>query len=84
MSMRIPPIHCLQTFDTLARVRSVTRTAGELCVTPSAVTNRIKILEDAVGVPLFRRCDFSLTAEGVEDLRDVRDALTVLRRRFVR
>lgn len=46
--------------------------------------NRIKILEDAVGVPLFRRCDFSLTAEGVEYLRDVRDALTVLRRRFVR
>ena len=35
--VRIPPIQCLLTFEALARLRSVTQTADELCVTPSAV-----------------------------------------------
>ena len=35
---RIPPIQCLLTFEALARLRSVTQTAEELCVTPSAVS----------------------------------------------
>ena len=37
---RIPPIQCLLTFEALARLRSVTLTADELCVTPSAVSHR--------------------------------------------
>ena len=36
---RIPPIQCLLTFEALARLRSVTLTADELCVTPSAVSH---------------------------------------------
>ena len=35
-AQRIPPIQCLLTFEALARLRSVTQTADELCVTPSA------------------------------------------------
>ena len=30
---RIPPIQCLLTFEALARLRSVTQTSEELCVT---------------------------------------------------
>ena len=46
---RIPPIQCLLTFETLARLRSVTQTAEELCVTPSAVSHRVKQLEQIIG-----------------------------------
>ncbi|MDZ4280628.1 MAG: LysR family transcriptional regulator, partial [Hydrogenophaga sp.] len=45
MTIRIPPIQCLLTFEALARLRSVTQTSEELCVTPSAVSHRIKQLE---------------------------------------
>ena len=38
MPPRIPPIQCLLTFEALARLRSVTQAADELCVTPSAVS----------------------------------------------
>ena len=41
---RIPPIQCLLTFEALARLRSVTQAAEELCVTPSAVSHRVKQL----------------------------------------
>ncbi|MGL4435917.1 MAG: LysR substrate-binding domain-containing protein, partial [Giesbergeria sp.] len=33
LARRIPPIQCLLTFEALARLRSVTLTADELCVT---------------------------------------------------
>ena len=55
---RIPPIQCLLTFEALARLRSVTQTADELCVTPSAVSHRVKQLEHILGVRLFGRADF--------------------------
>ena len=42
---RIPPIQCLLTFEALARLRSVTLTADELSVTPSAVSHRVRQLE---------------------------------------
>ena len=41
LARRIPPIQCLLTFEALARLRSVTQTADELCVTPSAVSHRV-------------------------------------------
>ena len=66
MSSRIPPIQCLQTFEALARLRSVTQAAEELFVTPSAVSHRVKQLEQIIGTKLFGRADFSLTTEGIE------------------
>ena len=69
---RIPPIQCLLTFEALARLRSVTQTAEELCVTPSAVSHRVKQLEQILGVRLFGRADFSLTTEGSAYLAHVR------------
>ena len=55
MSVRLPPIQCLLTFEALARLRSVTQAAEELCVTPSAVSHRVKQLEQIIGTRLFGR-----------------------------
>lgn len=80
MSSRIPPIQCLQTFEALARLRSVTQAAEELFVTPSAVSHRVKQLEQIIGTKLFGRADFSLTTEGSEYLAHVREGLAALER----
>ena len=77
---RIPPIQCLLTFEALARLRSVTQAAEELCVTPSAVSHRVKQLEQIVGLRLFGRADYSLTTEGNEYLAHVREGLAILER----
>jgi len=77
---RIPPIQCLLTFEALARLRSVTQTSEELCVTPSAVSHRVKQLEQIIGTKLFGRADFSLTTEGSEYLAHVREGLTSLQK----
>jgi LysR family glycine cleavage system transcriptional activator len=77
---RIPPIQCLLTFEALARLRSVTQSAEELCVTPSAVSHRVKQLEQIVGTKLFGRADFSLTTEGSEYLAHVREGLATLQK----
>jgi LysR family glycine cleavage system transcriptional activator len=78
LSVRIPPIQCLLTFEALARLRSVTQTAEEMCVTPSAVSHRVKQLEQIIGTSLFGRTDFSLTIEGSEYLAHVREGLSSL------
>jgi LysR family glycine cleavage system transcriptional activator len=78
MSTRIPPIQCLLTFEALARLRSVTQAAEELCVTPSAVSHRVRQLEQQLGAKLFGRTDFSLTTEGSEYLAHVREGLASL------
>ena len=78
MTSRIPPIQCLLTFEALARLRSVTQAADELCVTPSAVSHRVKQLEQIIGTKLFGRADFSLTTEGIEYLAHVREGLASL------
>jgi LysR family transcriptional regulator, glycine cleavage system transcriptional activator len=77
---RIPPIQCLLTFETLARLRSVTQASDELSVTPSAVSHRVRQLEEILGVKLFGRADFSLTTEGSEYLAHVREGLAALER----
>ena len=80
MTARIPPIQCLLTFETLARLRSVTQASEELCVTPSAVSHRVKQLEQIIGTRLFWRADFSLTTEGIEYLAHVREGLGYLQK----
>lgn len=76
--MRIPPIQCLLTFEALARLRSVTLAADELSVTPSAVSHRMRQLESQLGVRLFARGDFSLSADGAAYLARVREGLQAL------
>ena len=80
LARRIPPIQCLLTFEALARLRSVKLTAEELCVTPSAVSHRVKQLEQILGTQLFGRSDFSLTTDGSDYLAHVREGLIALQR----
>jgi LysR family transcriptional regulator, glycine cleavage system transcriptional activator len=80
VSSRIPPIQCLLTFEALARLRSVTQAAEEQCVTPSAVSHRVRQLEELLGAKLFGRADFSLTTEGSEYLAHVREGLQSLQK----
>lgn len=75
---RVPSIQGLLAFETLARLRSATLAGEELSVTPSAVSHRIRQLETQLGIKLFARGDFSLSADGTSYLARVREALAVL------
>mgnify|MGYP001270419607 CR=1 FL=1 len=63
---RLPPLDLCQTFEAVARHRSFTLAADELCLTQSAVSRQIKALEAALGLQLFRRLHraIEMTAEG--------------------
>jgi len=68
------PLNALRVFDAAARHLSFTRAADELAVTPAAVGQQIRALEDLLGVVLFRRTNkgLELTDEacaGLESLR---------------
>jgi len=52
---RLPPLNTLKTFEVAERHLSFTTAAIELHVTPSAISHQIKLLEDSLGVRLFRR-----------------------------
>jgi DNA-binding transcriptional LysR family regulator len=78
----VPPLHLLLAFEACARHASFARAAVELNVTPSAVSHRIRDLEDNVGEALFvrRARRVELTHAGGRYLDDVREALERLSR----
>jgi LysR family transcriptional regulator, glycine cleavage system transcriptional activator len=55
MSYRLPPLAVLRAFEAAARHLSFKKAAEELHLTPAAVSQQIKGLEEYLGVPLFRR-----------------------------
>jgi DNA-binding transcriptional LysR family regulator len=59
-------IELLRTFLEVVRTRHFGKAAGELCVTQSAISARIRQLEQTMGVPLFtrQRNNIRLTPEG--------------------
>lgn len=61
-----PSLTLLQTFEVVARHCSFTRAANELCLTQSALSRQVKLLEDELGVRVFRRLHraIELTPEG--------------------
>lgn len=69
------PLNALRVFDAAARHLSFTRAADELAVTPAAVGQQIRALEDALGVVLFRRTSkgLELTDEAVAGLDPLRE-----------
>ncbi len=69
------PLNALRVFDAAARHLSFTRAADELAVTPAAVGQQIRALEDVLGVVLFRRTSkgLELTDEAVAGLDALRD-----------
>ena len=50
-----PPLNALRAFETAARCGSFTAAADELCVTPGAIAQHIKTLENWAGAELFKR-----------------------------
>lgn len=52
---RLPPLAAVRVFEAAARHRSFTAAAGELGMTQAAVSYQVKLLEERLGVPLFRR-----------------------------
>lgn len=75
---RLPPIHCLQTFETLARTKNVAKAADVLCISPSAVSHRMKLLHSIVAQRLFDGEDYSLTEDGHSYLGVVSESLRLL------
>ncbi|KVO02219.1 LysR substrate-binding domain-containing protein [Burkholderia ubonensis] len=73
---RLPPLHALQIFSTVARHRSFTRAAEQLCITQGAVSRQIQTLEAHYGFPLFKRHakGLTLTAEGEQLLPVVNES----------
>lgn len=66
LESRLPSLNSLRVFEVAARYMSFTQAANELHVTQSAVSHRIKLLEEELGMRLFKRenAKLALTEEG--------------------
>ena len=66
MNRRLPPLNSLRAFESSARHLSFTKAAEELNVTPAAISQQVKLLENYFSVKLFKRLTraLKLTAEG--------------------
>ena len=73
------PLNALRVFDAAARHLSFTRAADELAVTPAAVGQQIRALEDHLGTVLFRR-----TSKGLELTDEAGAGLDALREGFLK
>ncbi len=78
--MRLPPLNALRAFEAAARLLSVQKAAQELFVTPAAVSQQVKSLEERLGVALFRRLPrrLELTETGAELLPRLSNAFREL------
>jgi LysR family glycine cleavage system transcriptional activator len=76
MRRRLPPLNALRAFEVVARHSTFRAAASELHVTAAAVSQQIKALEDHLGRKLLRRHSggYSLTADALAGLQDLRDA----------
>lgn len=80
MATRLPPVHALSAFEAAARHSSFALAAEELCITPSALSHRIRLLEEHLCERIFVReaRTVSLTEFGHRYLDVVRLALRTL------
>ncbi|MBO9456992.1 LysR family transcriptional regulator [Paracoccus sp. R12_1] len=53
--LRLPPLNALRAFWVVMRKGSFRAAADDMLVTPQAVSQQIKLLEDTLNVPLFER-----------------------------
>ncbi|WBG61906.1 LysR substrate-binding domain-containing protein [Pseudomonas citronellolis] len=76
-----PSMSSLLAFEASARNRSFTRSAKELCLSQSAVSRQIQVLEESLGVTLFERTGrhILLTEAGKRYAEDVAAALAAIR-----
>ncbi len=78
----LPPLTALRAFEAAARLLSFKDAASDLNVTPGAISQHIKNLEDSLGMRLFRKegRGLTLTAEGQAYFPAVRSAFRQLAR----
>ena len=78
---RTPNLNGFMYFETVARRGTISRAAEEMSVSPSAVSQQIKLLEQNLGITLFRRKGrvLSLTLEGEQLFQSASVALRMLR-----
>jgi LysR family glycine cleavage system transcriptional activator len=75
----------LRFFEAAARHRSFVRAAEELHVTPAAVSQQIKLLEEHLGVTLFKRGKtLVLNDSATDSIKLVSDAFDQLERAMLR
>lgn len=77
---RLPPLQSLVFFEAAVRHLSFTAAARELGTSQPAVSQRISLLEDDLGAPLFKRehRGVSLTPEGLQLVTAVRESLSCI------
>src|SRR3954465_7006490 len=82
MTRRLPPLNALRAFEAAARRGGFAKAAGELAVTPAAVSQQVRLLEAELGVELFRRLPrgLELTPAGRGALPELRAAFAHLAR----
>src|SRR5579872_1148443 len=56
----LPPLNALRAFEATARHLSMKRAADELGVTPGAVSQLVRLLEERLGLHLFQRANRGL------------------------
>lgn len=80
----LPPLAAIRAFEAAARHGSFTQAGQELGMTQAAVSYQIRLLEDRVGVALFRRRarGVSLTPDGERLATRAGEALEILRDAF--
>lgn len=80
MAYRLPPFPALRAFEAAARSMSFKAAADELHVTPAAVSQQIRTLEDYLDLQLFIRLPrrLELTAEAEAMLPKLREAFACL------
>jgi LysR family transcriptional regulator, glycine cleavage system transcriptional activator len=74
---RLPPLTALRAFEAAARNLSFKAAAAELSLTPTAISHQVRVLEEALGRPLFRRRPrpLTLTEAGKTLFPVIRDGL---------
>lgn len=80
LKRRVPPLNAIRSFEAAARHESFLKAGLELKVTPGAVSQLIKSLEDYLGVDLFVRYPrgVKLTEEGREYANAIGQSLDAL------
>jgi LysR family transcriptional regulator, glycine cleavage system transcriptional activator len=80
MRKRLPSLSALRAFEVAARLRSFKQAADELAVTATAISHRIRALEDEIGCRLFVRKTraVELTPEGRSLYAAVRDGFDTI------
>ncbi|MGH8772296.1 MAG: LysR family transcriptional regulator, partial [Burkholderiales bacterium] len=78
--MRLPPLNSLRAFEVAAQHLSFKKAAQELNVTPAAISQQIKALEEHLEVRLFRRVTrgLELTEAGAKCLPKLREGFEAL------